>query len=157
MKKENRSLFLYTSLIFVVSILMILIAFVGQNNIKNVYPQNDKTGTSLTDRVNQLNQTNAMLTNEIASLNREKEIFITEKEAYIKRIEEMTSEIVTLNDLSNKISAENETTNKLLEIYKLISENRITKAKEIYNAIVAENLTEQQKIYYDDITTKLNN
>ena len=105
MKKENKSLFLYTSLIFIVSILMILIAFAGQNHIRKVQPETDASGNSLTNKVNTLSEQNAKLTNENATLNQkimELENTNTANQQiiddYLNQINTLTNNIETLKE-----------------------------------------------------------
>lgn len=140
MKKENKSLFLYTSLIFLVSIMMILISFVGQNNIKTMQPETDSSGTSIVDKVNQLSEQNSTLINEKAALIKENEELTTEKETNSKIIKTMTDENLLLN--------------KFLQIYNYFEEGKLDDAKLIYDSIDASLLTETQRIYYDKFTLK---
>ncbi len=135
MKKENKSLFIYTALIFLVSILMILIAFVGQNNIQNMQPETDSSGVSITDKVNQLSEENRLLLQERINLTR--------------RNEGLTSR----NDTLTK---DNELLTKYLDIDSLLDEGKKDEAKIIYDSIDATLLSETQKIYYDKLTLRLN-
>ncbi len=135
MKKENKSLFLYTGLIFLVSIVMILIAFVGQNNTQNMQPETDSSGITITDKVNQLSDENRLLLEERINLTRKNEA-LTEK--------------------MDTLTKENEILNKFMQINSLLDEKKQDEAKVLYDTIDATLLTENQQIYYDKITQKIN-
>ena len=134
MKKENKSLFLYTALIFVVSIIMILIAFVGQNNIQNMQPE-DSSGMTITEKVNQLSEDNRLLLEERISLTRKNEALTSRFEV---------------------ISKQNEIMDKLLQIDALLEDKKIDEAKLIYDSIDSTILEESQKIHYDRISLNFN-
>lgn len=134
MKKENKSLFLYTALIFVVSIIMILIAFVGQNNIQNMQPE-DSSGMTITEKVNQLSEDNRLLLEERISLTRKNEALTSRFEV---------------------ISKQNEIMDKLLQIDALLEDKKTDEAKLIYDSIDSTILEESQKIHYDRISLNFN-
>lgn len=134
MKKENKSLFLYTALIFLVSIIMILIAFVGQNNIQSMQPE-DSSGMTITEKVNQLSEDNRLLLEERIALTRKNEALTSRFEI---------------------ISKQNEIMDKLLQIETLLDEEKADEAKLIYDSIDATILEENQKIHYDRISLNFN-
>ncbi len=134
MKKGNKSLFLYTALIFVVSIIMILIAFVGQENIQNMQPE-DSSGMTITEKVNKLSEDNRILLEERISLTRKNEALTARFEI---------------------ISKQNEIMDNLLKIEALLEEKKIDEAKLIYDTIDPTVLEETQKLHYDRITLKFN-
>lgn len=127
MKKENKSLIMYTASIFVISIAVILIAFVGQNNTQSMQPETDASGVSITDKVNQLSEENRLLLEESNDL----------------------------KDENKAITEENSLLYNLLKMGSLIEEERYDEARLIYNTIDPANLTEIQAVYYNAITEKL--
>ncbi len=127
MKKENKSLITYTALIFLISIIMILIAFVGQNNTQSMQPETDASGVSITDKVNQLSEENRLLLEERIRLTRENETLVDE----------------------------NSLLYNLLKMDSLLKEERKDEALLIYNTIDPSLLTELQMVYYNDITERL--
>lgn len=135
MKKENKSLFIYTALIFLVSIIMILIAFVGQTNTQSMQPQTDASGITITDKVDKLSEENRLLLEERISLTRKNE---------------------SLTEKTDNLTKQNELLSKFLQIYDLIDAGKLDEAKLIYDSINAESLDENQKLYYDKITQKFN-
>ncbi len=127
MKKENKSLILYTALIFLISIVMIIIAFIGQRNTQNMQPETDASGMTITEKVDQLSNENLNLFRRLDVLMQEKNILTKEKDL--------------MYSFMNMIC--------------LIEEDRIDEAKIIYDAIDPTSLTSMQKVYYDLITEKM--
>ena len=140
MKKENLSLFIYTSLIFIVSIAMILIAFVGQNNIDKL----QNSGSSLTNRVHELSDANGRLLNQNTSLSEA-------VKASSDRITKLEDEII---DKDREIETKKKKKNilsKLIEIKNLIDDKKIEEAKVLYSQINPLELDEEQLKYYQNI------
>lgn len=154
MKNENKSLFLYTSLIFVVSILMILIAFAGQNHIKIVRQESD-SGTSLSERVNSLNEQNAKLTNENAALTQKIAELENTNTTNAELIESYLNDINKLNNEKESLTNNNNNLNNLLKIKSFLDAQNYEEAKKIYDLIDVSRLNQEQKLYYDEITLKL--
>lgn len=140
MKKENLSLFIYTSLIFIVSIAMILIAFVGQNNIDKL----QNSGSSLSNRVHELSDANGRLLNQNTSLS---EAVKTSSDRITKLEDELNDkerEIETIATKKNTLA-------KLIEIKNLIDDKKIEQAKILYAEIDPLTLDESQLKYYNNI------
>ena len=140
MKKENLSLFIYTSLIFIVSIAMILIAFVGQNNIDKI----QNSGSSLTNRVHELSDANGRLLNQNTSLSEA-------VKASSDRITKLEDELSDKEREMEQIAEKKNTLAKLIEIQNLINEKEIDDAKALYSEINALELDESQLKYYNNI------
>lgn len=140
MKKENLSLFIYTSLIFIVSIAMILIAFVGQNNIDKL----QNSGSSLTNRVHELSDANGRLLNQNTSLSEA-------VKASSDRITKLEDELGDKEREMEQIAEKKNTLAKLIEIQNLINEKEIDDAKALYSEINTLELDESQLKYYNNI------
>lgn len=140
MKKENLSLFIYTSLIFIVSIAMILIAFVGQNNIDKL----QNSGSSLTNRVHELSDANGRLLNQNTSLSEA-------VKASSDRITKLEDEIIDKDREIETIAAKKNILSKLIEIKNLIDDKKIEEAKVLYSQINPLELDEEQLKYYQNI------
>lgn len=140
MKKENLSLFIYTSLIFIVSIAMILIAFVGQNNIDKL----QNSGSTLTNRVHELSDANGRLLNQNTSLS---EAVKTSSD----RITKLEDELSDKEREIEAIAAKKNTLAKLIEISNLINDKKIEEAKVLYSEINPHDLNESQLKYYNNI------
>lgn len=156
MKKENKSLFLYTSLIFIVSILMILIAFAGQNHIKKVQPETDASGNSLTNSFNILSEQNVKLTNENAALNQKVTELENTNAANQQIIDDYLNQINSLTNTNETLTHDNNILNNFIKIESFLDEGNIKEAKNIYNSIDTTHLNVEQKAYYDKITLKIN-
>lgn len=157
MKKENKSLFIYTSLIFIVSILMILIAFAGQNNINSMQPETDSSGTSLTDRVNDLSKQNSTLINEKDTLIKERDTLYHENEKNLEKIKILETDQANLNNQIRNLQEQITNYDKFTQINNLLKEKKISEAKTIYDTINVLSLNETQKIEYDKLTLEFNN
>ena len=140
MKKENLSLFIYTSLILIVSIAMILIAFVGQNNIDKL----QNSGSSLTNRVHELSDANGRLLNQNTSLSEA-------VKASSDRITKLEDELSDKEREMEQIAEKKNTLAKLIEIQNLINEKEIDDAKALYSEINPQELDESQLKYYNNI------
>lgn len=78
-KNNNKSLFLYTGLIFVVAVLLILLSFFGQMNLQKNQPKTEETeevtqaNTGITERAAVLSEENKNLLEENTQLKQENE------------------------------------------------------------------------------------
>ena len=156
MKKENKSLFLYTSLIFIVSILMILIAFAGQNHIRKSQPETDAAGNSLTNSINTLSEQNVKLTNENATLNRKVVELETTNTANQQIIDDYLNQINTLTNNIETLTHDNNILSNIIKTEAYLDEGNINEARKIYALIDPTHLNVEQKVYYDKITLQLN-
>lgn len=143
---DNKSLFLYTSLIFIVAILLIIIAFFGQTNVQKNQPVVEETAqpatnSGITERASVLSEENRVLLEEKAQL----EATITEKD---EAIENLKNENLSLNE---KI----ETNDLLLQAYGYLSVGNKEKAAEKLNSVNYDSLSSDQQIIYDNVKNKL--
>lgn len=131
--KENRSMYLYTALIFVVALLLILVAFFSQTNISKLGKRADEFATSSTASPASTQPTS----NEQALAN----------------IVNMANELDTENtELKAKIAVYD----NLLTANAYIANGNLTEAETIFLTIDEASLTENQKILYDEIKNKIN-
>lgn len=124
----NKSLFLYTALIFFVAIILIILAFFGQTNVqKNQPPISSEipvqTPASIPEKTAVVSEENAKLIQELSGI-REK---LDEAEA----------------DMANG--------DLLLEAYDAKLQNDTERLTSILNSINYEQLTENQKAAYDKL------
>lgn len=124
----NKSLFLYTALIFFVAIILIILAFFGQTNVqKNQPPISSEipvqTPASIPEKTAVVSEENAKLIQELSGI-REK---LDEAEA----------------DVANG--------DLLLEAYDAKLQNETERLISILNSINYEQLTENQKAAYDKL------
>ena len=139
---ENRSLFLYTALIFLVAILMIIIAFFGQNNLQKNQPMQSETAssTSITEKAAILSEENLML--------------LEQNKNYLAENDELKAANEACTAENDSLKKEIENQNKLLEIYQRLYKNKKAEARELLSQLVPEELTETQKSFYDILVKK---
>ena len=129
---NNKSLFLYTALIFIVAILLILIAFFGDANLEK--------------------SMNSALQTAEPTVTQKAEASISERAAIISQ------ENQKLMEENLKLKTEGESAKKQLEVYttltKAIAEKdsgNVDTAKEIIAGLDAESLDELQKSLYNKV------
>ncbi len=131
--KGNRSMYLYTALIFVVALLLIILAFFGQTNI-----------SKLGNRANEIAEAT-----EVASISPTNAPPSTEEFA---RISNMASALDKENkDLKGKLSIYD----NLINANDLASKGKFFEAKEIIDIIDDAVLTDGQKVLYKQIKDKI--
>ena len=128
-KNDNKSLFLYTGLIFFVAVVLIILSFFGQTNLKKNQPKVDEPSpdAGITERTAVLSEENKNLIEENKQLKSQNEGLI-EKQAQ--------------NDI-------------LLSAYVYMSLGNSSKAWEMLAAVNYESLTGDQKILYDAVKSNL--
>lgn len=131
--KENKSMYLYTALIFVVALLLILLAFFGQTNISR-----------LGNRANEIAQAT-----EVAP-------------AIPTDAPPSTEEFARISNMASALDKENKDLKGKLTIYdnlinanELASGGKLFEAQEIINTIDETTLTEGQKVLYEEIKDKI--
>ena len=139
-QNNNRSLFLYTGLIFVVAILMIVIAFFAQNNVMKKQPIQSDDSTSITAKAAQLSEDNRIL------LERNKIL-----EAEIFNIKTENDEMAAQFEI---YEMEQKNSDILLEVYDCLYNRKKKKARELLDTITVEELTKTQKKFYDIMVKK---
>lgn len=124
----NKSLFLYTALIFFVAVILIILAFFGQTNVqKNQPPISSEipvqTPTSITERTSVVSEENAKLIQEVSGLKAELD--------------------KTETELANS--------DLLLSAYDAKLQNDADTLASILGSINYEQLTDNQKAVYDKL------
>ena len=119
---------------------MILIAFVGQNNIDKL----QNSGSSLTNRVHELSDANGRLLNQNTSLSEA-------VKASSDRITKLEDELGDKEREMEQIAEKKNTLAKLIEIQNLINEKEIDDAKALYSESNTLELDESQLKYYNNI------
>lgn len=134
-KKENRSMYLYTALIFAMALLLIIIAFFSQTNI-----------SKLGNRANEIAAENTAVPAETQT-----------PTVYT------SDEFARLSNMAAALDAENKQLKETISVYdKLsdangyISDGNTDKAEEIINDIDETTLSDNQNVFYNEIKNKLN-
>lgn len=150
MKKnnENKSLFLYTSLIFIVAILLIIIAFFGQTNMQKNQPEiktevtaQPSSNSGIAERASVLSEENRMLLEEKTKL----EETLRERNAVISGLQNENfnlNEKIRMNDL-------------LLQANGYLTVGNTEKSAEALEKVDYESLSSDQQIIYNNIKKQL--
>ena len=130
-KNDNKSLFIYTSLIFIVAVLLIILSFFGQTNLQKNKPQleanTEPANSGITERAAILSEENKNLIEENNRLKTENQEFLEKQ---------------TMNDI-------------LLSANGYFSLGNNAKALEMLLAVNYDILSVDQKIIYDNIKNEL--
>ncbi len=129
-KKENRSMYLYTALIFVVALLLILLAFFGQTNISR-----------LGNRANEIAPT------QIPQATQDP------VDAEFARISNMAA---TLDAENKTLKSQLEIYDALSAAFSQASAGNITEAQAAISNIDPLTLGDNQKVLYDEIINNIN-
>lgn len=129
-KKENRSMYLYTALIFVVALLLILLAFFGQTNV-----------SKLGNRANEIAATQIPQQTQNPA------------DAEFARISNMAAALDTEN---KDLKAQLETHKTLSAAFSHAITGDIAQADEVILNIDPLSLDDNQKVLYDEIIKMIN-
>lgn len=138
---QNRSMFLYTALIFAVALLLIIIAFFGQANKEKV---DNIVGTTATETAT------TTPTESASEADTEPAVQFTEEYA------KLSNKVIALDAENKALKAKLDLYELLLSANKAISEGDIETAKSVIAEINSDTLTEDQKILFNQITSKIN-
>lgn len=139
---NNRSLFWYTALIFAVAIIMIILAFLSQNNLfKNQPVQTDPSvSASISEKAAQLSEDNRLLLEQNKTLS-------TENAELKKQVEALLLENETA-------LTQNKNFDTLIEAYRLLYNWESKEARALLKTINSEELSYSQKIFYSILLKK---
>mgnify|MGYP004653302839 CR=1 FL=1 len=130
-KKENRSMYIYTALIFAVALLLIIVAFFSQTNVSRLGKRADEFATEP----------------PVASQTSEP------KQDKLAKMANMAAELDTENkELKSQLTVYE----KLLAANAHLSKENITDAQTVFAEIDEIQLSDDQRILYEEIKNKLN-
>ncbi|MDO4618687.1 MAG: hypothetical protein Q4B31_04095 [Clostridia bacterium] len=138
--KGNRPLMIYTSLIFVVAIIMVVVAFFGQRHLESTQIQQHQTASSISEKASLLSDENRLLMEANAELETENEKLKTDNDNLTKK--------------NTALSKEMEMEQKLREAYVTLANGSKNKALNLLKEIYSEDLTADQKELYDLLIKK---
>lgn len=133
--RGTRPLMIYTSLIFIVAIIMVVIAYFGQQHLKSVQIRQTETTQGISERASQLSDENRLLMEKNKQLTNEN-----------RELLEENNRLMLQNE---SISKANEAYLKLNEVYRTIYAGNKSAARKMLKEIYTEELTPEQKEYYD--------
>lgn len=133
--RGTRPLMVYTSLIFIVAIIMVVVAFFGQRHLESAQIQQTQTARGISERASQLSDENRIL------MEKNKEL-TTQNDT-------LTKENTTLTKENELLKKTNEAYTQLNEVYMTIYSGKKSTARKMLKEIYTEDLTPEQKQYYD--------
>lgn len=133
--RQNRSMFLYTALIFAVALLLIILAFFGQTNLTNLRRTADEAAA--TEIAMALPTPTPALT----------ETAPPDPDALAK----LSNTVSTLDAENKELKAINDTYDVLSSAVKYVSEGNKAEAQKAIDTVEASKLTDAQKALYDYI------
>lgn len=148
---ENKSLFLYTSLIFIVAILLIIIAFFGQTNVQKNQPKVDEP----TEEVQTTSQPAGGITERVSVLSEDNRVLLAEKTELEEKLQTKNEEIDNLK--TDKMSLESKIAQNdlLLQAYGYMSVGNDAKALEALNKLDVSALSSDGQILYNSIKNNI--
>lgn len=135
-KNNNKSLYIYTALIFLVAVILILISFFGQSKLAQTQPDpiSVEEAHSITERAAALSEENKRLLNETANLKEQ----LSEKE----------NQLIELQANLELYKKSTENTQILLSINGYCNKKMYSQAKELVEKVNEDLLTEDEKIIF---------
>lgn len=137
-KNDNKSLFLYTALIFIVAILMIVLSFFSRINIDkkhSEYTGEDLTDASIAEKTSKLSDENMILLETTRKLNEQNS--------------ELEENLSQLNEENEKLQNSISQNDKMYDIFNKIQNNNIKAAAEEFELLDTTDFTEAQQKFYN--------
>ena len=141
-KNDNKSMFLYTALIFIVAVLLIIFSFLGQTNMQKNQPQVSESPDkemSISEKASILSEKNTVLLENNSNLNQE----LSEENIQLKSDNESLVQKQSQNDL-------------LLSANGYFTLGNNSMALETLDKVNYNDLSSDQKIIYDNIKNNIN-
>ena len=138
-KNDNKSMFLYTALIFIVAVLLIIFSFLGQTNMQKNQPQVSESPDkemSISEKASILSEENTVL---LENNNQE----LSEENIQLKSDNESLTQKQSQNDL-------------LLSANGYFTLGNNSMALETLDKVNYNDLSSDQKIIYDNIKNNIN-
>lgn len=135
-KADNKTLIMYTSLIFIAAILMIVISFFAQRHLEKL-------------NVNETAQENVTLSNKSAQVSEENMQLVELNKA----LKDANAKITEANDAllieNEQFKGEIKSYNLLIDVYDKLLAGKKSAARKLLKDIYTENLSAEQKKIYD--------
>ena len=140
-KNDNKSMFLYTALIFIVAVLLIIFSFLGQTNMQKNQPQVSESPDkemSISEKASILSEENTVLLENNSNLKKE-----NQENIQLKSDNESLTQKQSQNDL-------------LLSANGYFTLGNNSMALETLDKVNYNDLSSDQKIIYDNIKNNIN-
>ena len=137
-KNDNKSMFLYTALIFIVAVLLIIFSFLGQTNMQKNQPQVSESPDkemSISEKASILSEENTVLLENNSNLKKENQQLKSDNESLVQKQSQ--------NDL-------------LLSANGYFTLGNNSMALETLDKVNYNDLSSDQKIIYDNIKNNIN-
>lgn len=143
-KKDNKSLFLYTALIFIAAIVIVVISFFSQINLEKKHNEyiGDQVANSITEKTAQLSEENMVLLETTKNLNQQNSQLTEEK-----------NELVGKN---TALEESNRSSEQLYKIFNLINKKDLDTAKQQLEEVDASDFSGEKLVFYNYLKDKLN-
>lgn len=140
-KNDNKSLIVYTSLIFVAAIIMIVFSFFAQMHLEN-------------SRVSETEAENVTLSHKAAQVSEENMQLVELNKSLKDANNKLTEENKALLAEKESFSKESAAYKALLEVYDKLLDGKKNSANKLLKQIFTEDLTPEQKGIYDFLVKK---
>ncbi len=143
-KNSNRSLFLYTALIFIAAIAVIALSFFSQINAeksREALAVKEKNANSIIEKTSQLSEENRILLETTNSLN--------------KKIEEMTLENSEMAERVLALDKQMNNAKIMYDVFNNIQIGDIKQAAKDFETLDPMFFTEEQEVFYDYLKNRI--
>lgn len=140
---DNKSLILYTSLIFGVAIVMIIVSFFTQKHLDDL-------------RVSEVDAQNVTLSNKAAQVSEENMQLVELNKTLREKNTELLEENEKLTKENEALGSENKNYEALVLVYDRLLNGRKTTARTLLKEIYTQDLTPEQKELYDQLVKRTN-
>ena len=139
-KNDNKSMFLYTALIFIVAVLLIIFSFLGQTNMQKNQPQVSESPDK-----------------EMASILSEENTVLLENNSNLKKEnQELSEENIQLKSDNESLVQKQSQNDLLLSANGYFTLGNNSMALETLDKVNYNDLSSDQKIIYDNIKNNIN-
>lgn len=135
-KSDNKSLIMYTSLIFVAAIIMIVVSFFAQQHLEQL-------------RVSETEAENVTLSNKAAQVSEENMQLVELNKALKDANKVLTDTNAALTNERDALLKETEAYKALVEVYEKLVDGKKSSARKLLTEIYTEDLSAAQKEMYD--------
>ncbi len=141
-KGDNKSLIMYTSLIFIAAVIMIILSSFGQRHLEEMrVSEKAAENVSLSNKAAQVSEENMQLVELNKTLMHEKQALTEERDTLLVEKETVSKEI-------SGYSA-------LITVYDKLCGGNKSEARELLAGIYTEDLSQEQKEIYDTLAKKV--
>lgn len=138
-KGDNKSMFLYTALIFFVAVILIMVSFFGQNNMQNKQPDIDTVSEDTS----------------LSGISEKAAVLSEENRKLLEVNKDLSEQVKGLTEQNSSMTEQINTNNLLLSANGYFTLGNDTKAIEILDSINYSSLTDDQKILYNTIKNNI--